>query len=225
MLLEGLKMQANCRGVSAGEWAAEAEARTAGEEVTGGGGGQGLDPARGGTGVKTGEPGGFDGGSQLCDKQGRGEGSSGMVEGLVLRSDVKGLTSQPAHKAVQSTTDAGIGGFDPEEHAIERNDAARGEGHGGMDRGDSGSGSVRRLKGVDGESTAGVDENLAAKTLSVKTSPAAQDFRGSVGDGRVGHAQPEDPGVERGFAPGDGARLRALAVANHDFPRRHAGAG
>ena len=84
MLLKGLKMQMNCGGVSAGEGTAETTRRAAGEEITGGGGGQGFDPLHGGSGIEAGEAGGFDGGGEFGDEQRRSEGAGGVVKGLVL---------------------------------------------------------------------------------------------------------------------------------------------
>src|SRR5271157_5147733 len=115
MLLEGLKMQANCTGVSPREWAAETAGGTMGENVLRGGLGERFDPPGRSLAVKSGEAGGFDGGSQLRDKKGRGEGSGGMVEGLVFRCDVEGLAAEPADEGVQR---APRGSFRSEERRV-----------------------------------------------------------------------------------------------------------
>ena len=65
-----------------------------------------------------------------------------------------------------------------------------------MNRGDAGSGAASGFEDVDGEGSAGVDDDLA-----VKIRAAASNFSGNVEDGRVGNAEPEDACVKRGVLP------------------------
>ncbi len=99
----------------------------------------------------------------------------------------------------------GAGGFDAEEHAVERERACGvGEGHDGMDGGDGGPvfvvrGAADDIECVDGERAARVNDDLAAQVGSV-----TGDLCGSFRDGGVGHAEPQDAGVEGGIFPRHG---------------------
>jgi len=73
-----------------------------------------------------------------------------------------------------------------------------GEGHRGMNGGDAGSGAADGCECVDGEGSAGVDDNLA---VEVRTT--TDNLRGGFGDDGIGHAEPEDAGVEDGVLPQD----------------------
>ena len=109
MRVQGLKMQTNCVGVSPGKRAAETAGRAVVEEIAGGGGGESFNPPDGGSAVEAGEAGGLDGGVQFGDEQGRGEGSGGVIEGLVLRGDVEGDAAEFADDSMEDAAGRWVG--------------------------------------------------------------------------------------------------------------------
>ena len=111
---KGLKMQTNCGGVSAGEDTTEAAGGTPSEEVLRCGGCKGFNPAGSGLAVEPGEAGGLDSCGESGDEERRGEGSGGVVEGLVFRGDVERVAAEFANKEVQLAARRWVGGFDSE---------------------------------------------------------------------------------------------------------------